>query len=242
MLKEALQYLVGLGAPTITAQGDLNYTDRTLTLIAPPLEATASVATLTGFADIVAALKMRTPADCFLLVQSPTQVGCFSIAGDAFGRRQQWVIAAHDGQLFKFGTFMSPEEFAIGLRSKFVVSDSVADDLDYVLKMAANVGAGAVATAEDDGMSQKVTVTRGIALKGTETLKPIVMLTPWATFPEVVQPTRRFVFRARGNGDGQVPSLALFEADGGQWKIDAANAVAAWLQNNPSTSGLVTVR
>jgi hypothetical protein len=239
MIVEAMNRTIQLAAPNVSEHDGLEYTDKVLTLIAPPMEPGVSTATLTGFADIIEAM---TLADCFLLVQSPVQVICFNIKADDYGRRQLWVSAQHDGPQFKFGTFLTPEEFAIGLRSKFVVSDSVVDDLDYVLKMAANVGAGAVATAEDDGMSQKVTVTRGIALKGTEVLKPIVSLTPWRTFPEVIQPTSRFVFRARGNGDGQVPSLGLFEADGGQWKIDAANAIAAWLKNNRATFDLVTVR
>jgi len=239
MIKEALQYLVGLGAPNVSTQNDLPYTDKTLTLIAPPVCPNVPVATLSGFADAIAAMQLQ---ECLLLVDSPLSVRCMDIQPSEFGRREVYVIAAHDGAQFKFGQFMNPEEFAIGLRSKFVVADSVTDDLEYVLKMAANVGAGAVATAEDDGMSQKVTVTRGIALKGVETLKPIVSLTPWRTFPEIIQPTSRFVFRARGRGDGQVPELGLFEADGGQWKIDAANSIASWLQSNPATSALVTVR
>jgi hypothetical protein len=239
MIKEALQYLVGLGAPNVSTQNDLPYTDKTLTLIAPPVCPNVPVATLSGFADAIAAMQLQ---ECLLLVDSPLSVRCMDIQPSEFGRREVYVIAAHDGAQFKFGQFMNPEEFAIGLRSKFVVADSVTDDLEYVLKMAANVGAGAVATAEDDGMSQKVTVTRGIALKGTEALKPIVSLTPWRTFPEIIQPTSRFVFRARGRGDGQVPELGLFEADGGQWKIDAANSIASWLHSNPATSALVTVR
>lgn len=239
MISEAIDRILKLAVPNYYADGPLNYADKPLTLIVPPQAPVVAVNTLTGFADIIAAMQIK---DAFLIVQNPVGVLCQSIEADKYGRRQVFVTAAHDGPQFKFGTFMSPEEFAIGLRSKFVVSDSVVDDLDYVLRMAANVGAGAVATAEDDGMSQKVTVTRGIALKGTETLKPIVSLTPWRTFPEVLQPTSRFVFRARGNGDGLVPSLALIEADGGQWKLDAAYAITTWLQANDKTEHLVTVR
>ena len=239
MIAEAIDRVLELDKPNISEHSGLEWTDKVLTVIAPPLSNSVSVATLSGFADVIAAMKL---SDCMCLVQNPIGVICQEIVADEYGRRQVFVTAAHDGPQFKFGVFHGPEDFAIGLRAKFVFADSVTDDLEYVLKMAANVGAGAVATAEDDGMSQKVTVTRGIALKGTETLKPIVSLTPWRTFPEVVQPTSRFVFRARGRGDGQVPELALFEADGGQWKIDAANAIAAWLQNTPSTAGLVTVR
>lgn len=240
MIKEALEYLVGLGAPNISTHGNgLEYSDTVLTPIAPPIPALVSVATLTGFADAVFAMRAK---DCLLLVESPIQVSCLDITPNAYAQRRTWATAKYTGQSFPFGRFLQPEEFVIGLRAQFVMSDSVTDDLDYVIRMAANVGSGAVATAEDDGMSQKVTVTRGIALKGSETLKPIVSLTPWRTFPEVLQCTSRFAFRAQGNGDGKVPSLALFEADGGQWKIDAANAIAAWLTNNPKTAGLVTVR
>ena len=68
---------------------------------------------------------------------------------------------------------------------------------------------------EDDGITQKVKAKNGVSLNWGVTTKPIVTLTPYRTFIEVEQPESEFLFRVRDN------SFALFEADGGAWKIKA---------------------
>jgi hypothetical protein len=39
------------------------------------------------------------------------------------------------------------------------------------------------------------------------------------------------VFRVKQGEEGGMPTLALFEADGGKWKIDAALAVRDWFKD-----------
>ena len=46
---------------------------------------------------------------------------------------------------------------------------------------------------------------------------------------EVDQPVSPFVLRLRGGGNGSLPSCALFEADGGKWRLAAIENVKAWL-------------
>jgi hypothetical protein len=55
--------------------------------------------------------------------------------------------------------------------------------------------------------------------------RPIVTLKPYRTFREVDQPASEFLFRMKAV-DGKVPTLALFEADGGKWTIDAVDRIA----------------
>lgn len=70
--------------------------------------------------------------------------------------------------------------------------------------------------AIDDGISQTVAAKTGIATVSNVTLPPIIKLAPYRTFVEVEQPEGEFLLRLQ-NG----PKAALFEADGGAWKIQA---------------------
>lgn len=45
----------------------------------------------------------------------------------------------------------------------------------------------------------------------------------------VLQPESEFIFRLRSQA-GAIPECALFEADGGKWKLDAVLAIKAWLE------------
>jgi hypothetical protein len=38
-----------------------------------------------------------------------------------------------------------------------------------------------------------------------------------------------FLFRLKGGSENSVPQVALFEADGGKWKVDAINEVRRYL-------------
>jgi hypothetical protein len=141
------------------------------------------------------------------------------------------VHANGDGQYpkFQFDQYLTPEQFAIQLRTRFV--PTIGDDFEYVLDIASNVTSGQAATADDSGISQAVTVRKGISFKEGKALKGIVSLTPYRTFPEVDQPTSQFLFRAKAAGADQPPNLALFEADGGMWEVAAAKNIAAWLED-----------
>src|ERR1035438_9638833 len=134
MIKEGLQYLVGLGAPNLVSEGVLQYTDKQLHLIMPPMDVEIQVGTLTGFADAIAALAVTK---VLLRIGSPSLVECADVDVDEWGRRQIHVTAKHDHSQFKFGAFMSPEEMVIGLRSKFVAGQQ--DDLAYVCQMVGNI-------------------------------------------------------------------------------------------------------
>jgi hypothetical protein len=104
-------------------------------------------------------------------------------------------------------------------------------DREYLLKIASNLTNERVVSAEDNGITQQVGLKKGAALKTTETLRQRVTLAPYRTFREVSQPSSEFVFRVRQGEEGGIPTLALFEADGGKWKIDAALAVRDWFKD-----------
>jgi hypothetical protein len=70
-----------------------------------------------------------------------------------------------------------------------------------------------------------------VAFREQVEVKARLSLKPIRTFRELDQPASDFIFRVK-NGGG----FALFEADGGAWKIAAINAIAAWLKNRLHTS------
>jgi len=56
-----------------------------------------------------------------------------------------------------------------------------------------------------------------------------IRLRPYRTFREIEQPASLFVLRLQKGRDGELPRAALFEADGGQWKLEACQAIKHWL-------------
>jgi len=52
-----------------------------------------------------------------------------------------------------------------------------------------------------------------------------VVLAPFRTFREIAQPESKFVFRMQ-----QGPRCALFEADGGAWRLEAMKRSKAYLE------------
>lgn len=133
-------------------------------------------------------------------------------------------------QTFPFGQFLSQEAFAISFRSLFAREEG--DDFDYVLSYVSKLAGGTQIDGEDDGISQKVQVRRGLsgALKESAVLKPIVKLSPYRTFREARQPQSEFLLRIRLAKD-DAPAAALFEADGGNWVNQAAENIAEYIQS-----------
>ena len=76
----------------------------------------------------------------------------------------------------------------------------------------------------DNGISQEVSVRTGAVLKEQQTVQPIVRLQPYRTFLEVEQPASDFLLRLDKEG-----RPALYEADGGAWKLEAKRSIAAYL-------------
>ncbi|HFK2719142.1 TPA: hypothetical protein ACG1DY_004991, partial [Escherichia coli] len=114
-----------------------------------------------------------------------------------------------------------PETFNIKLQSGFVKNE----DRDIVLKVVGNIKEEDVKTYGDDGISQSVTAKVGVATLGQVEVPNPVALAPYRTFVEVDQPTSNFVFRMKSG-----PSSALFEADGGAWKLEAMKNIKTYLE------------
>jgi hypothetical protein len=238
MLADFVNRILSLSQPNTPKFGDLDYTDKSLTLIVPPAPAAVLCSTLEGLVDLWAGEldDAKTKGDLLVHITSPTEVDLISRASDQFGRRRVWAKAKYpELKGFAFGTWLDPETFIISAQQHFqrvkVQADdgSYVKDLDYVLEIASHITAENAVANTDDGFAQRVAVKQGIALKSEVVLRPLVNLAPYRTFAEIDQVLSRFVFRARIEGSS--PRLALYEGDGGRWKLAAVSAIAAWLGN-----------
>ena len=57
-----------------------------------------------------------------------------------------------------------------------------------------------------------------------------MILAPRRTFPEVDQPESPFVLLVKQSREGMMPEIALFEADGGLWKLTAIQNIKDYLK------------
>ena len=236
MIAEAIEKILEIGKINTHKVGDLTYAKEDLHLVKPPQPITVECSTLQGLVDLYEGADItKTDEAVYCHVLNPTTVEIASQSFDGFGRRQVWARAIYPKTVkqFPFNQFLDTEAFIIGAscgfqRVRIEQGDGFAHDLDYVLKMAGNVTAGATRSDVDDGVTQTVQVRAGVTLKAESELRPVVNLAPYRTFAEIDQVISQFVFRARG--DERAIQLALFEADGGRWALNAVSAIGAWLE------------
>lgn len=244
-----IEKIEALTIPNFREEGEFLYCDRKLNLVTdPPYAEALQCSTLQGLVDIYkAGIDGLKDANVLVQVVSPFEVKIWNRLADKFGRRKLSAVCKYpvaDVTQFRFGQFLEPEQFIIGAQQCFqrvkVQKDdgSYAQDLDYVLSICTSITADQTTSAEDDGIAQRVGTRRGVSLKTEQVLRPRVSLAPYRTFADIDQPLSQFVFRARFE-DGS-PELALFDGDGGRWKITAAAAIKTLLQSLFGTGVPVT--
>lgn len=222
MIKEALQYIVGLSAPNVQHIHGEVYSDKQLHRVnyAPKAEP-IQLTTLDSLLDYIksAVDDMRT---MFIHVVSPTKVRMYS-ALDLDRDRESIAEVTANVPEFSFNRWIDHESFCIALQSKFLPNE----DRALLLKFAGTVESGTIAEYGDDGVTQKATVKVGIAKKGEAVIPNPVSLMAYRTFIEVEQPVSQYIFRMQDRNGIQ---CALYEADGGAWKIDAMNKIKEYLE------------
>lgn len=233
MIKEALQYIVGLGETQtrihrvtlsdgeeeVYYTGDLERIPRYR-----PKAETITMRTLTGLVDYIKG-HIDTMAERMVVhVTSPEEVVLFSQL-DKDRKREYLAKAYARVPEFTYGRFIAHEEFCIAIQSKFMSDPET--DKDLILQFAGTVENGTIAEYGDTGVSQKATVRTGVASKSDKIVPNPVKLRPFRTFLEVEQPVSEFVFRM---DDKNGIACALFEADGGAWKNAAAKSIKDYLE------------
>ncbi|MEK4568741.1 hypothetical protein [Bacillus sp. FSL K6-3458] len=218
MIKEALQYITGLANTKIWKVEDVVYSTETLSRIKEPIPNTIHVHSLSGLVEYLQS-NFDEPGQLMVHVESPTSITVYSqLNRDA--ERKVFIKAEAMIPSFRFDSFYDPETFNIKLQSVFVQNE----DRDIMLKVVGNIKEEAVQTIGDDGVSQQVVAKAGPASVANVQVPNPVVLAPFRTFVEVKQPESNFVFRMQSG-----PACALFEADGGAWKLKAMEYIRKYL-------------
>lgn len=183
--------------------------------------------TLTGLADYIEAGydKEFITGKPIIHIMGPENVAFYGEAVGAYAQRNCLANAAPELRItFPFGSFISGEEFMIKLQALFVQGDG---DWKDVVEACAGIKKQDGIEYKDSGVVQTVAAQSGLSLSTMKKLPNPVILAPYRTFPEIAQPASKFILRAT---DGRMgPELALFEADGGAWRLTAMQSVKAWL-------------
>jgi hypothetical protein len=218
MIKEAIKYVVDLGNTRLETIGKRVFSTQPIHVVKQPLPSTLEVNSLSG---LVGFLKSKFDGDEKLLVQveSPVLVTVSSVLNED-ANRKELIKAKALIPSFSFDQFYDTEKINIKLQSCFVKNE----DRDIMLKVVGNIREEQVNTIGDDGISQSVTAKMGVATVAQVQVPNPVVLAPYRTFVEVDQPESDFIFRLQ-NG----PRCALFEADGGAWKLKAMKNIQTYL-------------
>lgn len=223
MIREALQYLVGMGKAEIHKEEGQTYSDKKLNLIEEPIAEPFYVNSLSGLTDYLKS-EFDGNEKVIVHINSPNHVSVAS-ALNSNKYRDGFIKAKALIPEFDFDRWYDTEDFNIKLQSCFVKNS----DRDVMLKVVGNIQESNVKNTSDDGVSQAVVAKVGVASVGNVEVPNPVLLSPYRTFVEVDQPESDFIFRMK---DG--PRCALFEADGGHWKLEAISNIKRYLADELS--------
>jgi hypothetical protein len=218
MIKEALEYLVKLGNLEVYYENGQVLSNQKLHVVESPLAESLEVRSLSGLVDYLKS-GFDIVDTVVVHVKSPTEVVVFDSLNDDMNRNY-YIKANAMIPDFPFGRWLDSENFIIKLQSCFVKNN----DRDIMLKVVGNIKEENVNTFGDDGVSQSVVAKTGVATVADVVVPNPVNLKPYRTFVEVEQPESEFIFRMQ-NG----PQCALFEADGGAWKLEAMRNIKNYL-------------
>ncbi len=161
-----------------------------------------------------------------IVVNSPKSVDVFYQVIFAKDSRTKWLEATYSIDEFPFGKYLSHEEFMVAAQCLLCESH----DRETLLKYIGNLTTAQISNSVDNGISQTVIVETGVRKSAVELPNPVT-LAPHRTFAEITQPTSPFVLRVRQSREGQMPEIALYEADGGLWKLNAIDSIKKYIAN-----------
>jgi len=130
---------------------------------------------------------------------------------------------------FPFGQYLEIDEFIIKARTHICMDDELARLIAEVSRVSGSV----VATSEDDGCAQTVTVKDSVGRLAEKEFNPVIRLSPRRTFSEIKQPSSKYLLRFKKAGDraAELPLVALFGFDDNKWKTDAVFLIKDFLSS-----------
>lgn len=225
-LKDAINRIVELATPfTLETRNGHQFCSADLREVKPEVELPArySVDTLEALVKLIRTEGVAQAPQLYVRVDSARRVvvdSTYTGRDYAIYSRLPLYEAVSDVPSISVNQYMSQEHAVIELQSLYAVTD----DRDYLLALLSRIDVNQGVSSVDNGSSQEVSVRTGAVLKEQQTVQPIVHLQPYRTFLEVEQPASDFLLRLDKEG-----RPALYEADGGAWKLEAKRNIAAYL-------------
>lgn len=166
------------------------------------------VDTLDALIQLIRTEGVKTYEKLFVRVKDPHTVvvdsGYITTSREFYDRASLYQ-AVTDVPPVTYGRAMDAERAVIELQSLYAATR----DRDYLLALLSHIDTSQGVSTMDNGVT---------------TVQPIVHLQPYRTFLEVAQPASDFLLRIDKDGHP-----ALYEADGGAWKLEAKRSIAAYL-------------
>lgn len=139
-----------------------------------------------------------------------------------FIRPTLYNVKAKDVPGWKEESDIQYEQALIAIRTRFQQSA----DTEYLLRLLSEISNGAKVTFSNNGVATTVVSQKGVALQGSEPIRPIITLKPYRTFQEIEQPASEFHIRISERG------IRFIEADGGMWKLAARQTIVEYLKEH----------
>lgn len=221
MERTGIEKIVELAAPNVQEIDGRTYTDKRIIPVERPRVKTLELTTLNSLVKLIQEESIDYITPLIVQVSSYDAVEVFAGIQAADRKRENPYRCKAETIHIQFDQKLDYESMMIALKSKFVQTPELLE----LVKLLGSITEQSSAQVSDDGFSQNVVVRKGIALKDNRTINPIVKLKPYRTFAEIDQPESEFLLRL---SDGA--NVALYEADGGAWKLEARKRIADYLR------------
>lgn len=225
-LRDAIDRIAELAKPyTLSTNDGHRYSNVDLHEVKPEVELPVrySVDTLEALVKLIRTEGVDVAEPLYVRVDSARRVmvdSTYTGRDYAIYSRLPLYEAVSDVPSISVNQSISQEKAIVELQSLYAVTP----DRDYLLALLSRIDVNQGVSSVDNGISQEVSVKTGAVLKEQQTVQPIVHLQPYRTFLEVEQPASDFLLRLDKDG-----RPALYEADGGAWKLEAKRNIAAYL-------------
>lgn len=222
MLKEAIKEIERMAAPTTVEVDGSVYSNQELVFVQDkkPMPKCIELTGLDSVCKMVRNEADHVGLQIFIQVKDYRNVSVFTSLDSDEDRLYLYKCAA-DTPVVTTDRFMDYEKAVIELRSLYIPNDGT----DYLLQLLSSISNESRVTSSDNGVTQRIEATNGIALSSMVTVKPRVTLQPFRTFIEVAQPASEFLLRINERGE-----IGFYQADGGVWKLEATRYVAGYFE------------
>lgn len=225
LTRDALEFVQGTAKPNTIENNGMIFSDKKLHEV--PIRKYPEpllISTLSSLVDYIKSGVDLSPEDrYFVVISDQKHVKLLSNLHKDDAQRSELVEVFAQIPEPRFDTFRSRESFQIELQTRYEKTD----DREMLLKFISSVQSGTVSTLQDDGVSQRATVSRGAHGKTDVKVPSPVVLQPYRTFIDLEQPASPFIFRL--SDENNEVYAGLWEADGGAWRVKAVASIKDYL-------------